>query len=95
MFNLDVITVSDEIDMEVHSAKHHGDKFECGLCDYEAADLDNLEIHLSTCEYYKCDLCGEIIWQLPNIKQHILAKHMKIYSYQSKGIKNIKTSKEN
>ena len=43
--------VGGKIDMEVHSAKHHGDKFECGLCDYEAADLNNLEVHLSTCEY--------------------------------------------
>ena len=41
--------------MEVHSAKLNWDKFECGLCDYEATDIENLEIHLSTCEYYKCD----------------------------------------
>ena len=52
MFNLDVHTVSlyegGKIDMEVHSAKHHRivDKIDCGLCDYEAAYLDNLKIHL-------------------------------------------------
>ena len=42
----------DEIDMDVHAAKHHGDQHVCGLCDYEAKSLDRLEIHLSTCEYY-------------------------------------------
>ena len=51
MWTLWVYRVGDEIDMGVHSAKHHGDKFECELCDYEAADLNNLEVHLSTCEY--------------------------------------------
>ena len=49
----------EEIDMDVHSAKLNWDKFECGLCDYEATDIENLEIHLSTCEYYKCEVCDE------------------------------------
>ena len=85
--------ISDHIFFD--SAKHHGDNFECGLCDYEAADLENLEIHLTTYEYYKCDLWEEIIWTFTDIKEHILAKHMKIYSYQSNGIRNIKPSREN
>ena len=85
----------EEIDMEVHSAKLHGDKFECGVCDYEATDLENLEIHLKTCEYYKCELCDEIIWQFTDIKGHVLAKHKSMYSYQSNGIRNIKPSREN
>ena len=36
-----------KLDMEEHSAKLHGDEFECELCDYKATDLDKLEIHLS------------------------------------------------
>ena len=39
------------------------------MCDYEATDLENLEIHLKTCEYYKCELCDEIIWQFTDIKK--------------------------
>ena len=46
-----------EIDMDVHAAKHHGDKFECGLCEYEAKELEALEIHLLTCECYNCRIC--------------------------------------
>ena len=34
---------SDGHKMEVHLAKAHGDKIECGLCEYEAKDLEALE----------------------------------------------------
>ena len=85
----------EEIDMEVHTAKLHGENIECGLCDYEATDVENLEIHLTTCEYYKCGLCGEIIWQFTNIKGHILAKHEILKKYDTNGVTNIKPSREN
>ena len=84
----------DEIDMDVHVAKLHGDKFECGLCDNEAKDIEELEIHLSTCEYYKCEECGEKIWKFISIKEHFTAKHGDSEHYK-RGVRNIKPSREN
>ena len=85
----------EEIDMEVHIAKLHGDKFECGLCEYEATDLENLEVHLTTCETYKCELCGEVILQFVDIKTHIMAKHKTLNRYDRNKIINTKPSREN
>ena len=39
----------DEIEMEVHLAKLHGESFECGLCTYNAKDLETLDTHLRFC----------------------------------------------
>ena len=59
----------EEIDMEVHNAKRHSDKFECGLCDFEGKDLETLDVHLTTCECYVCGLCEEKFKQLSNVKE--------------------------
>ena len=84
----------DEIDMDVHAAKVHGDKFECGLCEHEAKDNEDLEIHLSTCEYYKCEECGEKIWKFTSIKEHFISKHGNS-DYYRRGVRNVKPSREN
>ena len=39
--------------IEVHLEKNHNEKFECGLCEYVANDLENLDTHLFTCEIYE------------------------------------------
>ena len=44
----------DEIDMEVHVARTHEEKFECGLCDYAGKNFEALDIHLQT---YECEIC--------------------------------------
>ena len=85
---------NDEIDMDVHAAKLHGDKFECGLCEHEAKDNEDLEIHLSTCEYYKSEECSEQIWKLTSIKEHFLSKHWNSDCY-GQGVWNKKPSREN
>ena len=41
--------------MEVHLGKHHSEKYECGLCDFGAGSLENLETHLNTCEVFQCN----------------------------------------
>ena len=84
----------DEIDMDVHAAKVHGDKFECGLCEHEAKDNEDLEIHLSTCEYYKCEECGEKIWKFTSIKEHFISKHGNS-DYYRRGVRNVRPSREN
>jgi hypothetical protein len=47
------------IAISVHTAKLHKEKIECGLYEYEAKDIENLEIYLSAREYYKCAVCGK------------------------------------
>ena len=65
----------DEIAMDVHIGKEHGDKFACGLCDYIAKDLETLEIHLSTCETYTCTTCDIVFKSLSETKTHFIQKH--------------------
>jgi hypothetical protein len=85
-----------EIDMDVlvHAAKLHGDKFECGLCEHEAKDNEDLEIHLSTCVYYKCEECSEKILKFTSIKEYFLSKHENSDCY-GQGVWNVKHSREN
>ena len=64
-----------EIGIEVHVGREHGDNFECGLCEYIAEDLENLDLHLLTCEVYKCNKCGNIFKNLQDLKQHFLTEH--------------------
>ena len=66
----------------------------CGLCEHEAKDNEDLEIHLSTCEYYKCEKCSEKIWKFTSIKDHFLSKHGNSDFYR-RGVRNIKLSGEN
>ena len=61
--------------MLVHTGKTYGDKFEFGLCDHIAKDLESLETHLSTCETYKCNICDKIVTKLQDIKTHFLENH--------------------
>ena len=42
---------------EVHKGKAHSQSVDCGLCDKEFENLENLEIHLNTCETYRCRHC--------------------------------------
>ena len=62
----------DDYTMEVHIAKHHDDKFECGLCEYVAKNLEMLETHLTTCETYICNICKTKFTTLPDVKTHFL-----------------------
>ena len=80
--------------MDVHAAKLHGDKFECRLCEHKAKDNDDLEIHLSTCEFYKCEECSEKICQFTSIKEHFLSKHGNSDCYRQR-VWNIKPSSKN
>ena len=49
--------------------------FECGLCEYIAEDLEILDVHLLTCEVYKCNNCGNVLKSLQNLKHHFLDIH--------------------
>ena len=38
--------------MEVHAGKAHTDNLECGLCENNFENIENLNLHLQTCEIY-------------------------------------------
>ena len=61
--------------MQVHVGKHHSEKFECNLCDYEAKSFEDLETHLFTCEIYECGKCSTKGTTLKEVKTHIESEH--------------------
>ena len=74
--------------MNVHVGKHHMDVLECGLCDHTAKTLDDLELHLFTCETFKCLECGEKEKTLDRMKTHIKEFHENASFYHFKMNKN-------
>ena len=61
--------------MEVHVKRVHSEKITCGLCEYEATDIENLETHQFTCETFKCSVCKKKVRSVSEIKQHINQEH--------------------
>ena len=59
-----------EIGIEVHVGREHGENFECGLCEFIADDLESLDVHLQTCEIYKCHKCENVFKNVKDLKQH-------------------------
>ena len=55
--------------------KHHSEKIECGLCNYEAKDVEALDLHLTTCQIYICEDCYCRTKHLHNIKEYLNEKH--------------------
>ena len=87
---------SEEIDMEVHAAKLHGEDPECGICEYQAKDMPDMETHLTTCEFHECTICEKRIFQFTNIKEHFLTMHLeRLKSNSGAGLRNYKPSREN
>ena len=86
----------EEIEMEVHVARTHGENYECGLCDFVTQDLETLDTHLKTCEMYICEICNEKISQLPEVKANFETKHnaSKNQGYPD-GVRHVKQSREN
>ena len=67
-----------ELSIEVHQGKCHSDDFECGLCEYKAGSIENLNTHLSTCESYECDNCFYRVQHLSHMEAHMIEKHEKL-----------------
>ena len=64
-----------ELSIEVHQGKYHSEDFECGLCEYKSGSLENLNIHLSTCECFECDNCFFRVRELSDIRSHMDEEH--------------------
>ena len=60
---------------EVHMGKAHSSSYECGLCDTELGNLGALELHLNTCEIYKCRYCHSKERNVSEIKKHAQTIH--------------------
>ena len=60
--------------LTVHIGKHHkvADIINCGLCENNFETRENLEIHLNTCEIYRCSKCKKKETTLPNMKDHVI-----------------------
>ena len=65
--------------MEVHLGKFDSEQYDCGLCDYVATRLENLETHLFTCETYQCDKCDIRSNKISDMKTHIKNNHENVY----------------
>ena len=65
------------ISMEVHHGKMHCQNYECGMCEYPAKDSESLEIHIQTCEIYKCESCDNNVRckTISEIKTHAEETH--------------------
>ena len=83
-----------ETTMEVHFGKEHSENIECGLCDFPAKDQADLDIHLSTCESYKCGACTFVTTTLTNMKTHIEKDHKGTFIAQIVHSKQNRTNKE-
>ena len=66
-----------DMTMKVHYKKTHAEKLTCGLCNFESDEVEHLEMHLFTCETFKCNRCGISFKSLPEIKVHINDEYKK------------------
>ena len=64
-----------ELSMKVHTGKVHAESIECGLCEFKAKTVEDLETHLQTCEIFKCERCEIRFNSFPNLKTHLNEKH--------------------
>ena len=80
--------------MVEHIGKEHADEFECGLCDINTKNKEELEMHLSTCEIFKCVSCRKTFKTLSDLKQHFSNIHEK-EKESWKQTEHIKQNREN
>ena len=59
------------ITMEVHNGKDHSENYDFGLCEFEANNFENLDIHLNSCEVYQCGGCEKILKTIKDVKTHV------------------------
>ena len=74
--------------INVHVGKNHMDILECGFCDHTAKTLDDLELHLFTCETFNCLECDIKEKTLDSMKTHIREVHETASFYHFKMNRN-------
>ena len=63
--------------MKMHIKRNHSEIITCGMCDFEAKDIEILDTHTFTCEMYKCNdmECGKSFLILNDLKSHMNSEH--------------------
>ena len=63
--------------MDVHEGKCRKEDFECGLCESKFENLENLDLHLVTCEVYQCgeNECKLRAKTIKEIRNHLQEIH--------------------
>ena len=57
--------------MEVHAGKTHTDNYECGLCEVNFENGNDLATYINTCAIYRCKRCYLKFIQLSDVKAHV------------------------
>lgn len=61
--------------IEVHLGKCNVEEFECGLCEIKFEIVEDLDMHLKTCEVYECYECCIRNKNLEEMKRHVQEDH--------------------
>ena len=61
--------------MEMHIKRLHSETITCGMCDFEANEIESLDTHTFTCEMYKCNECNQTFLHLDDIGKHMRNMH--------------------
>ena len=63
--------------MKMHIKRNHSETISCGMCDFEAQDIETLDTHTFTCEMYKCNEmeCEKTFLLLNDLRSHIENEH--------------------
>ena len=63
--------------MEVHVVKLHNGKIEYGFINYDAKDIETLNMQISTCQIYVCDDCFFRTAHIHGIKEQLTTQKSK------------------
>ena len=61
--------------MKMHVKKNHSETISCGMCNFEANQIETLDTHTFTCEMYKCNECKLTFLHLDKLRSHMKNEH--------------------
>ena len=61
--------------MKMHYFRLHCENVSCGSCNLEVKDVEELDIHTTTCEIFKCKWCDKSYNNFSDIKSHAKTEH--------------------
>ena len=61
--------------LKVHQEISHSTLLYCKICDLKAETQSELEVHVVTCELYRCSKCDFKSNRLSQVKTHLRTKH--------------------
>ena len=61
--------------MKMHVKRNYSEIISCGMCNFEANQVETLDTHTFTCEMYKCNECKITFLHLDRLKTHMKNEH--------------------